>query len=145
MKKGILPLKLFLVIIILGGFAFSFLAFTNGPDGLKNVPQKQLKAQNVGPSIQHLTKIRNNQKTGLINSEDLKVVQDGLDNVTNSRATNMEWTQLGPDNFGGRTRAIHFDNQDTDTPIAYAGAVSGGLWKSVNLGNNMGKSQHGKL
>ena len=43
----------------------------------------------------------------------------------------ITWHEMGPDNVGGRTRAI--------VPVGnnelYAGAVSGGLWKSNNRGN----------
>ncbi|MCF6341282.1 MAG: T9SS type A sorting domain-containing protein [Bacteroidales bacterium] len=41
---------------------------------------------------------------------------------------------MGPDNFGGRTRAIIFDNNDSESKTIYAAAVSGGIWKSVNGG-----------
>ena len=139
MKKGILPLKLFLTIIVLVGITFSFLAFANGPDGLKDNQERDVKTTSVKASSSHLAKVRNNQVTGIITPNDFKVVQEGLNNIGNSRAIDMEWMQLGPDNFGGRTRAIHFDNQATDNPIAYAGAVSGGLWKSENLGTTWQK------
>ncbi len=42
------------------------------------------------------------------------------------------WTNLGPANHGGRTRVIRFH---PDNPqIMFAGAVSGGLWKSTDAG-----------
>ncbi|HLP42018.1 MAG TPA: hypothetical protein VK465_10965, partial [Fibrobacteria bacterium] len=42
------------------------------------------------------------------------------------------WTSLGPGNIGGRTRSIV--THPTDPNILYAGAVGGGVWKSVNAG-----------
>lgn len=44
------------------------------------------------------------------------------------------WTQLGPGNFGGRTRALLVHPQDPQ--ILYAGAVAGGIWRSTNGGNS---------
>jgi hypothetical protein len=44
----------------------------------------------------------------------------------------LEWTFLGPGNIGGRTRPLLIDPHDPDT--LYAGAVSGGVWKSINAG-----------
>ena len=44
----------------------------------------------------------------------------------------LSWHELGPDNIGGRTRAIVAVGMNT----LYAGAVSGGLWKSTNQGDN---------
>ncbi len=53
-----------------------------------------------------------------------------------SGAFNLQWEELGPDNIGGRTRAILIDNRDPSGNTIYAGAVSGGLWKSTNGANN---------
>jgi photosystem II stability/assembly factor-like uncharacterized protein len=44
------------------------------------------------------------------------------------------WTQLGPGNIGGRTRALVFDPTNPDT--MYAGGVSGGIWKTTNAGTS---------
>jgi hypothetical protein len=41
-----------------------------------------------------------------------------------------QWTELGPDNVGGRTRAVLFDNLDPTHKHMWAGGVSGGLWES---------------
>ncbi|HQW80730.1 MAG TPA: Calx-beta domain-containing protein [Pseudomonadota bacterium] len=42
------------------------------------------------------------------------------------------WSELGPGNVGGRTRAIVIDPVTPD--IMYAGGVGGGVWKSINGG-----------
>lgn len=44
----------------------------------------------------------------------------------------LTWTALGPNNIGGRTRAIAVD--PSNSSIIYAGSVSGGVWKSTNGG-----------
>ncbi|MCP3902593.1 MAG: hypothetical protein GY715_03070 [Planctomycetes bacterium] len=44
----------------------------------------------------------------------------------------LGWTELGPGNIGGRTRAIIFD--PTNPSTMYAGGVAGGVWKSVDGG-----------
>ena len=43
-----------------------------------------------------------------------------------------QWQQRGPDNIGGRTRALAIDAADENTLIA--GASSGGIWKSIDAG-----------
>ncbi|MGE0131648.1 MAG: BACON domain-containing carbohydrate-binding protein [Blastocatellales bacterium] len=52
-------------------------------------------------------------------------------NEANAEA-NAAWTELGPGNLGGRTRAliIHPTNHDT----MYAAAASGGVWKTADGG-----------
>jgi hypothetical protein len=46
------------------------------------------------------------------------------------------WQFLGPGNIGGRTRALLIDPQDPN--VMYAGAVSGGVWKTVDGGQSWG-------
>ena len=43
----------------------------------------------------------------------------------------LEWDEMGPDNIGGRTRAILI----VEDNLMFAGSVSGGLFKSTNQGN----------
>jgi len=42
----------------------------------------------------------------------------------------LDWEELGPNNVGGRTRAILVDKNNSD--LIYAGGVAGGLWISRN-------------
>lgn len=52
-----------------------------------------------------------------------------------SQAQNVQdlnWAQIGPSNFGGRTRALGMDIRDEN--LLLAGGVSGGVWRSVNQG-----------
>ncbi|MBD78612.1 MAG: hypothetical protein CL840_06820 [Crocinitomicaceae bacterium] len=46
------------------------------------------------------------------------------------------WTERGPDNVGGRTRAIMFDPTDTTNKKVYCGGVSGGLWYNNDITNS---------
>ena len=45
-----------------------------------------------------------------------------------------EWESRGPWNVGGRTRAFCVDH--TNPNVFLAGAASGGIWKSVDAGEN---------
>ncbi len=44
------------------------------------------------------------------------------------------WTSLGPGNVGGRTRSLVINPQNPN--IMYAGAVTGGVWKTTDGGNS---------
>jgi hypothetical protein len=46
----------------------------------------------------------------------------------------LNFTSAGPNNVGGRTRALAIDV--TNTNIIFAGGVSGGLWRSTNRGTS---------
>ncbi len=47
---------------------------------------------------------------------------------TLSISTDTEWEERGPNNVGGRTRALMFDPNDATNKKVWAGGVSGGLW-----------------
>ncbi len=57
-------------------------------------------------------------------------------NSNPSSASSVQWNELGPDNVGGRTRTILFDNQDPTHQHMFAAGVSGGIFESTNAGNN---------
>lgn len=59
-------------------------------------------------------------------------------NITTAAAN---WTEIGPDNVGGRTRALLIDRSNPNR--MYAGGISGGLWVSNDAGANW--AQHPQL
>lgn len=77
------------------------------------------------PTPENLTSIREElektRKEALVNG---RVPGDGTDN---------NWIERGPNNIGGRTRAITFDATDLSGNTVIAGGVSGGLWKNTNI------------
>lgn len=50
----------------------------------------------------------------------------------------LNWNQVGPNNFGGRTRAVVMDVRDENLLIA--GGVSGGSWRSIDQGANWSRT-----
>jgi PKD repeat protein len=48
-------------------------------------------------------------------------------------AISMNWTERGPNNVGGRTRAIMFEPNDPTGNTVWAAGVGGGLWKTTNI------------
>lgn len=83
--------------------------------------------------VEYMKSIRNNRETGSIATGE---INDALKQVAKMRkgnkALDISWNFKGPDNVGGRTRAIIIDNQDI-THI-YAGSVAGGVWESFDAG-----------
>ena len=49
-------------------------------------------------------------------------------NEVYSPMSGLSWTERGPDNVGGRTRAIMYDLNDASGNKVWAGGVGGGLW-----------------
>ena len=74
------------------------------------------------PTFENLEKIRRKIKIMAAT----KAPGDGIDG---------NWESRGPDNFGGRTRAVMFDPNDLTNETVFAGGVSGGLWKNTQISN----------
>jgi hypothetical protein len=126
MKKRPLPLGYLIPTILVASLLIS--ATFTGDD--KSVGQKET-------STDHLSRIRNNQATGVLNPADyLKAMQQvkSQAGTRNGLEYNFDWNLLGPNNVGGRTRALLFDNRDASGNTIFAGSVSGGVYKSVNKG-----------
>jgi hypothetical protein len=47
----------------------------------------------------------------------------------------IEWKERGPNNIGGRTRALMFDPNDATKKKVWAGGVAGGLWYNNDITN----------
>src|SRR5688500_15317906 len=94
--------------------------------------------EEAGGYREHMNKIRANQVTGVVDINDVIAARAealAMRGSGNSRgALSLEWEELGPDNIGGRTRAILIDRNNTNR--MYTGGVSGGLWISDNAGNS---------
>lgn len=78
------------------------------------------------------------KQTGEIDPADVAAAKNQLASLKakngNSSALGLQWTNMGPNNNGGRTRAILIDKDDPN--IMWAGCVSGGLFKSTTGGSS---------
>ncbi|MEZ5082844.1 MAG: T9SS type A sorting domain-containing protein [Bacteroidales bacterium] len=139
MKKRFLPIGFFSFLFL--GFGVLLLISTgqNKDEGSDVVVKKD--AQSIEGAKQYLASIRNNQHTGLLNPRDVIKSRAQKENIATKSGEAIEytWESLGPDNIGGRTRALIFDNRDAQAKTLYAGSVSGGIFKSTNLGSDWQK------
>jgi photosystem II stability/assembly factor-like uncharacterized protein len=133
MRRRYLHFSLLLIFIVLGGTTIGLYAFKDGEKYIARKKKSELQLPRIKSASEYLAKIKNIQHTGVINPTDLKRTKMQLKNLSSSRSLDLTWTQLGPDNFGGRTRAIVCDNQDASANTIIAAGVSGGIWKSTNL------------
>lgn len=63
----------------------------------------------------------------------LREVVENYKSMNQTKAITVDWAEQGPDNIGGRTRAILVDHVDENR--VWAGGVSGGLYMSEIKGN----------
>lgn len=120
--------------------AVSIAAILTNSTGNHYSPRKQqhlLRERTIFEAANYYYKLRRNQITGLVPEEAmaaarLEAIQAG---TRKSGSLGLTWSEMGPDNVGGRTRAILIDYfHDPSGNTIFAGGVDGGLWKSVNQG-----------
>lgn len=89
----------------------------------------------IDGAIEWLSQRRVNPLTGKIEFADVLAAEEQISRLRNTSKeaqSALSWIEMGPDNIGGRTRAILVDKNNPKT--IFAGGVSGGLWKSTNEG-----------
>jgi len=105
-------------------------SITKGAYAKKGLPS--LEAQTADDAHKWLEARYIDQSTGQpITPEKLEVIRKEFRMSPKSKA--ISWQEQGPDNIGGRTRAIQVDR--ADRTLVWAGGVSGGVFVSENRGN----------
>jgi hypothetical protein len=88
--------------------------------------------------IEHEMRITIDPKLGRVPYERLiqerEKLSQGLKNHTiNTAISGLNWHERGPNNIGGRTRALMFDPNDATKKRVFAGGVGGGLWYNNDI------------
>ena len=121
MKKRFLPFSLLLVTMILGQSVMA--------DGGHYVP----RAKETSSAEAFLSSMRVNQHTGLIDPAWMIAASKQHASQTNRDLPEaLYWISMGPDNVGGKTTAVIYDNQDVNK--VYIGSMGGGLFLSISNG-----------
>ncbi len=155
MKKKVLPIIGIATLIILGLVIRTNFNSSNQTDELRqkhatflqNSPyketqklsKKERKALGLPPNSYNemMWELTMDPATGKPEKDRLFKLQESLRNQFNrvpGENTNG-WEERGPDNVGGRTRAIMYDPNDVTNKRVFAGGVSGGLWVIDDITN----------
>lgn len=116
------------------------LAFGLSSNSAKYEPRKDndavaAKKRTGGPAAsEYYFNLRKNFITGDIPYDAMVAARSSAKEMYSSRAGSLGlyWTEMGPDNVGGRTRCFLIDNRDPSGKTLFAGGVNGALWKSTN-------------
>ena len=83
---------------------------------------------------------RVNQYSGAVEVADIVKAQEQVKALSRKggNSLNMAWSEVGPNNIGGRTRAFLVDKDNSD--VCFAGSVSGGLWRTTTGGTSWEKT-----
>jgi hypothetical protein len=74
-------------------------------------------------------------KTGLVPRDELEKSRNIMSKMIKLMAPvpNVNWAERGPNNVGGRTRALMWDPNDPTKKKVWAGGVTGGLWYNNDI------------
>ena len=103
-------------------------------EGINEDSDEAGEEQGIDGAIKYLASMRNNQETGTIDYYDVNNALTQVAGLPSVKDNSVNWKSMGPDNVGGRTRAILIDRKDPNH--LYAGGVSGGLWESRTAGSS---------
>ncbi|RNC88234.1 MAG: DUF5011 domain-containing protein [Winogradskyella sp.] len=101
--------------------------------------KKKRKKEGLPPNryFEQMWELTVNPSTGQLDDGELTVLREQLVQQRSLERSPGEagndWDERGPNDIGGRTRAILFDPNDTSNNTVYAGGVSGGLWRNTNI------------
>ncbi len=129
-----MKIKMIFVGALLSVFVLSGFYFVN--EKVHNQSQLQYKPRTEGygfaGALGYYNDLHRNRQTGEVNPKDYYKAMQEVASMPHLKNYTLGWKNIGPDNIGGRTRAILIDKNNPN--IIYAGAVSGGLYKSENGG-----------
>lgn len=111
-----------------------------------NLSKTERKATGIPPNkyYEQEWELTMNPEVGRPTTESLNALRDKLNKErrialetgrTPGDAVDNAWVERGPNNVGGRVRAIMFDPNDAAYNTVFASGVSGGLWKNTNISN----------
>jgi len=115
----------------------------NSPfEEVSKLSKKERKAQGLPPNkyLEREWELTINPESGRPTPENLYEIKQLMNEAhaqarISGDAPDNNWVERGPNNVGGRTRAVMFDPNDATNETVFAGGVSGGLWKNTNISN----------
>jgi hypothetical protein len=136
MKSKLLPISL--LVFILG---FTTIILTSGWINNQMGNLSKQDSSSIKSAEEYLQKMRGNQITGKIDPKDVIKARQQAEKMAfkSGNGLGLNWEEMGPDNAPGRVRAVIFDKNDASGQTVIAAGVSGGLWKTTNLGATWNK------
>ena len=105
------------------------------PEVAKLKVNKVSKYDRIDLAMEHELEMTKDPALGIIPRERLIQAKLQMEQMSHFRAAipNINWQERGPNNVGGRTRAIMVDPNDATRKTVFSASVAGGLWKTTNI------------
>ncbi len=133
-KRLLLGLLTFAIVAIGGAL---YMVPNNADDSMSNAIEHEKKdAKGIAGAVDFYHRLKADVVTGNIEVDKIVAARKAVRNLSSAKAIGLTWEELGPNNIGGRVRAMIFDNQDATHNTMYVGGVQGGVWKSTTAGQS---------
>ena len=153
-KQAVLPVLVLVYVLVCSILVFTYQDEKKTPPEIETPRSSFYQKENVQSRQEYEQEMLVNPATGKvpanIRKQELEFAREvNLQNTLNktprsassgngTKNHQLLWLPVGPENIAGRTRAIALDIRNEQ--IILAGGVSGGVWKSENLGQNWFKT-----
>jgi hypothetical protein len=135
MERPMTSLRLNFPLLLVSALLGTGLFFISGQREESHDTELDARPDMPGAAMQYYIMRHSGNPRGIIPTEYILAErQRFLKSGGMGKNTAVNWTELGPDNIGGRTRGLLID--PSSPSILYAAAVGGGVWKSVNTGGS---------
>ncbi len=123
------------ILLLLGMFAFKQQQPHTNQAATALAKKETQKIRGFRKAIEYQYRLRANQTTGELNLKDIYKAREMVRVKEETKeGLEMNWEFMGPNNVGGRTRALLVDPDNTNKLLM--GSVAGGLWQSNDGGMN---------
>jgi len=133
MKNKNLLFSLF-TLILLGSVVAVSLIPSSSIESISNTENEENEGEGIAGALAYYHSLKANPYTGEIEQDKIQLAGEIARKLPSTKSIGLNWEEMGPNNVGGRVRALLIDNSNSS--IMYAGGVNGGLWKSTTSGQS---------
>ena len=99
----------------------------------ENEDEEKLEMDGAGKAIRQEFLMTRDPALNMVPKERLLAALNFMKTARTTQINDLTWTERGPNNIGGRCRAIMVDKRDPTGNTVFAASVSGGLFQSTNF------------
>jgi hypothetical protein len=99
----------------------------------KEEDEQKLEMDGMQQAIRQEFYMTRDPALNVVPKERLLEAMKFMSSARTSQIADLTWTERGPNNIGGRSRAIMIDKRDPTGNTVFAASVSGGIFKTTNF------------
>ena len=127
------PVKLSFLRVMIPAIIFSNIIMLGCKSSSKEEDEEKLEMDGMQKAIRQEFFMTRDPALNIVPKERLLTAMKYMTNARTTQITDLTWTERGPNNIGGRSRAILIDKRDPTGNTVFAASVSGGIFKTTNF------------